>query len=617
MVVKADKLPRAVLYLRMSSDKQDMSIEDQRKKVLAWAKGKYVIVCEYVDEAKSGAKDTNKRTAFLRMVQDLTTGKFSSGPGKVAFVVSVDKSRFDRLDSLSGAEYKLALRQAGVKFDSPMNGLIDWSTGIGRIMDTVLSEANHAVPLTIAEKGLQGRIRVTKEGRPNSVTPYGMAKRVTSPTGETIVVARGQKFATPKTWQSEFCPGDDVEREAMVYAFTTFGNEDISWNELARKMTEKGYPPPGKAGAWHGDTLCWMLRNPVLAGGLRIGETPKGKFFQARGDRETAVAEAAEQDVEPVYVWDTHTGIVPKALWDSVQAKIKAKVKGRSTPRNHGPYALSGILVCGNCGSPMYGSLNENGVVIYRCHRAETGPAEPKCGYWIAYERDLLPFLLSDFLQAIREEIVKETSKREVVRPDDDQAQARKQLKDLERKLATGQERFLEASKAEAPGLMAILQKWRAEKDQLEATIQAESGKDQHGRLLQWWDRYQREFFDSNPIDVGECAPLYELPDGEAVPHPGVMASLQEDGSVLVVKTKVPAAVVREKLKRIETRVSVWFRRKSKGRGYDVAKIRVQAYINGEVCYEYAANDDYPQDTCVTVDAFFDGADLVGNPPAA
>src|SRR5262249_50699572 len=60
----------------------------------------------------------------------------------------------------------------GVRLDSPTDGLLDWSKSIDRIVDAVKSEAAHAVSLTIAEKGLRGRIRVTKEGRPNSPTPF-------------------------------------------------------------------------------------------------------------------------------------------------------------------------------------------------------------------------------------------------------------------------------------------------------------------------------------------------------------------------------------------------------------------------------------------------------------
>jgi len=56
------------------------------------------------------------------------------------------------------------------------------------------------------------------------------------------------------------------------------------------------------------------------------------------------------------------------------------------------------------------------------------------------------------------------------------------------------------------------------------------------------------------------------------------------------VRTKIPASVLREKLRKIGTEVSVWFTRKVKGKGYTLGKIKAKAHIKGEVCYEWASN---------------------------
>jgi DNA invertase Pin-like site-specific DNA recombinase len=546
----------------MSTDKQEMSIADQEAKVNPWAKGRYRIVEAYRDEGKSASKDTKRRTAFLRMVKDVTEGKYK---GKVRYILAVDKSRFDRLDTLDGAQFKKALRDAGAKFDSPLSGLIDWATPIGRLMDTVLSEANHQTPLLIAEKGLQGRIRVTKEGRPNQTTPYGMAKLVTSPTGDDIKVARKDRWATPKTWGSKFCPGEPAEAEGMRFAYTTFDGEDLSYNELAQRMYRKGYPPPGPAGEWHGDTLCWMLQNPVYAGGLRIGVQPKGKFFRTSGGRETAVSAAGP--AEAIITWGCHEGIIDRRLWDRVQAKIQRNFKKRRPPRKSGPYALTGIMHCGNCGRPMYASRMPDGRVIYRCRRGELGN-KARCGYWIAYERDFLPFLLGEFLKRIEREITQQAV--ETFSPKDNSLDG--ELAKLDRKLVQARERFLEAPPEVAKGLLATLQKWEREREELTERIKARQGQDQTTCLLDWWAAYSREFNDSNPVEI-----------------PGATEILA-GGLVYRTKVRVPAAVLRERLKRIDTRVSVWFRKKTKGKGWDVDKVRAQAEINGELCYGGTSN---------------------------
>jgi DNA invertase Pin-like site-specific DNA recombinase len=312
----------------MSSIKQDTSIVDQRAGVVPWAADKYDIREDYIDEGRSGSKDTRKRVAFLRMIDDLTTGKYK---GKVKTILCLNFDRFGRLDTLAAAEHKRKLRDAGVRLDTPVDGVIDWSKSIDRIVDTVKSEAAHAVSLTIGEKGLRGRIRVTKEGRPNQRTPYGMVKRVTSTTGETIIVRRGERFSTPKTWKSEFCPGDEREAEAVRLLFETFDREDISFNGLAKKLRDGGFPSPTGDG-WQGQYISWMLANPVYAGGLCMGKQRRGAFFVLGDDgEEVAKGDAGEKLAGPLVVWDKHEGIVSRALFDKVQAKIARNYKPRDT----------------------------------------------------------------------------------------------------------------------------------------------------------------------------------------------------------------------------------------------------------------------------------------------
>src|SRR4051812_14772392 len=89
-----DEPTPAVVYYRMSSDKQDTSIPQQKKRVDAHFGSRYRIVEVYIDQGKSGSKDTDKRTEFLRMIHDLCEGKHK---GKVKYILCFDQSRFGRL----------------------------------------------------------------------------------------------------------------------------------------------------------------------------------------------------------------------------------------------------------------------------------------------------------------------------------------------------------------------------------------------------------------------------------------------------------------------------------------------------------------------------------------
>jgi DNA invertase Pin-like site-specific DNA recombinase len=81
----------AVSYIMMSSDPQEGSPEQQRAEVARLAEQNgYTLIGEYKDEGKSGSKETEKRTGFLKMIQDSQKRDFQ-------VILCWDLQRFGRL----------------------------------------------------------------------------------------------------------------------------------------------------------------------------------------------------------------------------------------------------------------------------------------------------------------------------------------------------------------------------------------------------------------------------------------------------------------------------------------------------------------------------------------
>src|SRR5437899_9340982 len=99
----------AVTYYRMSTDKQEKSIEDERIEVerMAAREG-YSILRDYVDEAISG-DDTRKRKAFQQMIRDATDKR------DFRFILCWDRKRFGRFHSVEAGYWISPLVQAGVQ----------------------------------------------------------------------------------------------------------------------------------------------------------------------------------------------------------------------------------------------------------------------------------------------------------------------------------------------------------------------------------------------------------------------------------------------------------------------------------------------------------------------
>ncbi len=122
----------AVAYYRMSSDKQEASIPEQRKAVQKFAKQNgYHIVKEYADEGISGDA-TDKRLAFQQMIANASNGKWQA-------ILVWDQDRFGRFDSVEAGFWIHPLRAAGVKLVTLSDGIVDWSDFTGRLLYNIVN----------------------------------------------------------------------------------------------------------------------------------------------------------------------------------------------------------------------------------------------------------------------------------------------------------------------------------------------------------------------------------------------------------------------------------------------------------------------------------------------
>ncbi len=149
-MVKRRLIP-AVVYYRMSTDKQDASIAQQRIAVEKYAKEHgYRIVREYIDEGISGDA-TEKRFEFQRMIRDASGGTFQA-------IIVWDQDRFGRFDSIEAGHWIHPLRQAGVQLVTVSDGPIDWSDFSGRVIYTIKQEGKHQFLRDLSRNVLRGKL---------------------------------------------------------------------------------------------------------------------------------------------------------------------------------------------------------------------------------------------------------------------------------------------------------------------------------------------------------------------------------------------------------------------------------------------------------------------------
>src|SRR6516162_3904125 len=212
---------RAVAYYRMSTDRQEDSIERQRSQVeLYAARHGYAITREYIDEGIAGDEE-RKRKGFLRMLEDAAHLRDFS------IILCDDKDRFGRFDSITQGYYVKPLRDAGVRLETVAQGRVDWSSFAGRITDAVLQEAKKIESQANSRRVISWMLQMAGNGKwLGGAPPYGYRLADDPKLGKRLV------------------PGDAREVEAVRLMFRLYGQRGFTLAQVAEELYLRAIPPP-------------------------------------------------------------------------------------------------------------------------------------------------------------------------------------------------------------------------------------------------------------------------------------------------------------------------------------------------------------------------------------
>jgi site-specific DNA recombinase len=443
---------RAVAYYRMSDGKQEQSIPGQRHEVQAYAaKHGYCIVREYADEAISG-DETEKRIQFQRMLKD------AKDRGDFKVVLCWDQDRFGRFDPLEAGYWIKPLRDAGVRLETVAQGRIDWEDFAGRIIYAVQQEGKHQFLRDLSRNETRGKLRVAREGKWNGGKP---------PYGYTV---EGHRLV----------PGDPAEVAVVKELFLRYAAGTVSLRGLATDLTRRGIPSPCGA-AWSNGVVRKILRHPVYLGDTVWNRRHEGKYCGvAAGEiiAETRAGRHYNPEADYIIKRGTHEALTDRDTFERVQRRLMER-QNACAPSPTDPYSLSGLVMCANCGAVMHGATMRRGARMYRHYICSTYNllGKPHCSHNRMEEAPLLSCIVRRIQQEcqipanraeLRERLRQKLGGAETP---DNTAQLRREIASLDRRIDQGQERYLSAPAALAPGLLAKLQQWTDERNGLHAQL--------------------------------------------------------------------------------------------------------------------------------------------------
>jgi DNA invertase Pin-like site-specific DNA recombinase len=479
----------AVAYYRMSTDKQEDSIDRQKAEVEAYAARKgYQVVRTYLDEGIPG-DEVERRKGFRQLLADAAASLFQ-------VILCDDKDRFGRFDSIDYGFYVKPLRDRGICMETVAQGKIDWRSFAGRIADTVTQEAKKIESQAISRRVLTDFANRARRGQfLGCPVPYGFRLQVETD-------ERGRRLKG----QSKLIPGPEREVEVVRLIFCLYGEQGFSIGDIVAELHRRGVASPEGREWWTKSTLAHVLRNRRYVGDNRWNSGSKAKYTElANGkvemhDWRPKVWHRHEEG-DLVIAPETHDGLIERELFEKVQWRMAEnrfeptgngatrrrrqgrprRKAGEPAPRKRNHYALAGLLICTHCGARMAG-FTVKGKAHYHCSTyMNTG--RHACNRNMVKEAPILERLIRciretvlnpEGLAELRKELQRQQERSAKDRPAKVEI-LRRRAADLDRKINGMMDRLADieaADRAEVPHVLAKVKEWRSQREQVVAEIQ-------------------------------------------------------------------------------------------------------------------------------------------------
>lgn len=285
----------AVAYARYSSSGQrDVSIDQQLRDIRAYAQREgYVILREYADHAKSGFKDSRKRTAFQKMMADAEKKDFST-------VIAWKVDRFGR-NREESAVYKGRLRRLGVNLAYVMEPIPEGAAGA--LMEGMLEATAEWYSRNLSENVTRGMYDNAVHALANGAYSYGFC--------------RGQ---------DDHIALDPARAPVVREIFDTY-LQGYSASAIAGILNSRGITT-ARGNPWTSKAIIAILKNDRYTGVYRYGH---------------------------VVLEDSVPAVVSKSSFQEVQQMLSFSHRAIRQEDHDSEFILTGRMYCGLCGASMIG----------------------------------------------------------------------------------------------------------------------------------------------------------------------------------------------------------------------------------------------------------------------
>ncbi len=256
------KTGRAAMYVRMSSEHQQYSTENQADAIEKYAvRHNLLITKKFVDHGKSGLK-LSSRMALRGLLREV-----ESGTAEFETILVYDVSRWGRFqDADESAYYEYVCKRAGVSVHYCAETFENDGSVSSILLKTIKRSMAGEYSRELSVKVFAGQSRLVEMGyRQGGWAGYGLRRQLLDREGKIKGLLMNGERKSIQTDRVVLIPGPDEELSIVRNIFTLFTTSLMSETEIARLLNDKGVSTD-RGRAWTRSGVHTLLTNPKYIG---------------------------------------------------------------------------------------------------------------------------------------------------------------------------------------------------------------------------------------------------------------------------------------------------------------------------------------------------------------
>lgn len=233
---KERKPMRAAIYVRMSTEHQQYSTENQRDTLFEYASAHNMeVVQTYADEGKSGLK-LQGRDALRQMIEDVEKGN-----ADFKIILVYDVSRWGRFqDADESAYYEYICKRAGIRVEYCAEQFENDDKPTSTIVKSVKRAMAGEYSRELSAKVFQGQCRLIQMGfRQGGTAGYGLRRMLINEKGEHKGELKRGEMKSLQTDRVILVPGPREEVETVRKIYRIFVKDGKNELEIASILNQK------------------------------------------------------------------------------------------------------------------------------------------------------------------------------------------------------------------------------------------------------------------------------------------------------------------------------------------------------------------------------------------